>query len=253
MPKLMTRTTKVKTASIIMPALNEEGNIQGALNSAISAAEEHFENYEIIVVNDGSSDKTLDIVQVNIQYNKNIRVASHSSPRGFGASFDTGKKLATMTYCVLVQGDNPFTSETLSRFFSHVGKADIICGYWKNPEKRTKTRHLISTLYTGLLNTLLRLDLKYYNGLQLHRTDWLHDLEIKNIGFGFQAELLVAAIKDGKTYLEVPTAYVERPGGGVTKIFKLKNILSVLITIPRLWLMSRKRTSGNLKESGLSH
>jgi len=243
----------MKTISIIMPALNEEENIEGALDSVITAAEKHFDDYEIIVVNDGSTDKTVDIVHENIRRNKKIRVVSHSSPRGFGASFNTGRRHASMTYCVMVQGDNPFTSDTLFEFFSCVGKADIISGYWKNPGERTNTRRLLSTLYTKFLNALLRLDLKYYNGLQVHQTDWIKHVQIKSSGFGFQAEVLVAAINDGKSYLQVPTAYVERPGGGVTKIFKLKNILSVLRTISRLWLMPRKRGSGSQKELGLSH
>ena len=245
--------SKTKTISIIMPALNEEDNIEGALDSVVTVTERLFDDYEIIVVNDGSTDQTLDIVHESIRRNKKIRVLSHSSPRGFGASFDTGRGRAGMPYCVMVQGDNPFTCETLSEFFSHVGKADVICGYWKNPGERTKTRQLISTLYTKFLNALLRLDLKYYNGLQVHLTDWVKHVPIKSSGFGFQAEILVAAINDGKSYLQVPTAYVERPEGGVTKIFKLKNMLSVLRTISRLWLMRKKRASGNQKELGLSH
>jgi len=233
--------SKTKTISIIMPALNEEDNIGGALDSVITAAEKHFDDYEIIVVNDGSTDQTLDVVHESVRRNRKIRVVSHSSPRGFGASFDTGRGRACMTYCVMVQGDNPFTRDTLSELFSHVGQADIICGYWKNPGERTKTRQLISTLYNKFLNALLRLDLKYYNGLQVHLTDWVKHVPIKSSGFGFQAEVLVAAINDGKSYLQVPTAYVERPEGGVTKIFKLTNILSVLRTISRLWLMRKKK------------
>jgi len=247
------RISTMKTISIIMPALNEAENIEGTLDSVVTAAEKHFDDYEIIVVNDGSTDKTLDIVHESIRRNTKIRVVSHSSPSGFGTSFNTGRGHARMTYCVMVQGDNPFTSNTLSEFFSRVGEADIISGYWKNPEERTNTRRLLSTLYTNFLNALLHLDLKYYNGLQVHLTDWIKHVQIKSSGFGFQAEVLVAAINDGKSYLQVPTAYVERPGGGVTKIFKLRNILSVLRTVSHLWLMTRKRASETQKELGVSH
>ncbi len=85
--------------------------------------------------------------------------------------------------------------------------------------------------YTKLMNLIFRLNLKYYNGIQIHQTEWLKNLELKSSGFGFQAELLIKAIKDGRSYVEVPHIHIERPGGGKTKIFKLKNIISVIKTI----------------------
>ena len=234
--------TKAKSISIIMPALNEEGNIQGSIDLAVYAAEKHFDLYEIVVVNDGSTDNTLKIVEENMKHNDKIRVISHKTPEGFGASFNTGRKDAKMKYSVMVQGDNPFSKETLQNFFSHTAEAQIVFGYIANVDFRPWTRQVISSLYTKLLNFLLGFDLRYYNGPQIHETAWLRKLELENSGFGFQAEVLVRALKEGKNYIEVPVVCVERPGGGVTKSFKLKNICSVIRTIIRL--MKTKEVSG---------
>lgn len=225
---------KQSSISIIMPALDEEGNIQGSIDSAVYAARKHFDDYEIIVINDGSTDNTLGIVKENIARNNKIKVISHPKSQGFGASYDTGRKNAKMEYCVMVQGDNPFNRDTLQNFFSYATKANIVCGYIANPDFRPKSRQIISLLYTRLLNLIFKLNLKYYNGPQIHRTEWLRNLKLKSSGFGFQAEVLINAIKDGQDYIKVPIVYTERPGGGATKIFDLKNIFSVINTICRL-------------------
>lgn len=227
--------------SIVIPALNEEGNIQGSIDSVTSAAERHFDDYEIIVVNDGSTDRTLGIVHENMARNPRIRVISHEKPWGFGASYHDGRRHATKTFTVMVHGDNAFDEDTLGRFFSNAGKADVICGYIANPAARDWTRRAISFSYTTAMNILFCMNLKYFNGLQIHRTDWLQEADIKSDGFGFQAELLIKAIKDGRSYLQVPTIHTERPGGGETKVFKMKNVRSVTRTMAELFLWNINR------------
>ncbi|HDR68484.1 MAG TPA: hypothetical protein ENN61_05475 [Bacteroidaceae bacterium] len=71
----------------------------------------------------------------------------------------------------------------------------------------------------------------------------MKDIKLNSTGFGFQSELLIKAIREGKSYIEVPYIHVERPGGGATKIFKLKNIFSVLKTIIHLtfWKPQKKK------------
>ena len=227
--------------SVVIPALNEEGNIQGTIDSVTSAAERYFDEYEIIIVNDGSTDRTLDIIRENINQNPRIRVVSHERPWGFGASYHDGRRYASKTYTVMVHGDNAFDKGTLGGLFSNVGKADVLCGYIANPASRNWTRRAISLTYTTAMNILFCLRLKYFNGLQVHRTDWLKQANIRSEGFGFQAEQLIMAIKDGLSYLQVPTIHTERPGGGETKIFKMKNIGSVTCTVAALFLWNIKR------------
>jgi glycosyltransferase involved in cell wall biosynthesis len=239
-----TSGTGSRTISIIMPALNEEGNIENSIDTAISSAMSCFDDFEIIVVNDGSSDRTLEIVEKKAANNNKIRIISHPKPMGFGASFHTGRKNAKMKYSVMVQGDNPFNKETLKNFFSHTSKSQIVCGYIANVDFRPWTRQVISSLYTRMLNFLLGLNLRYYNGPQIYETAWLRKLDLENSGFGFQAEVLVTALREGKSYIEVPVVYAERLGGGTTKIFKPRNIISVIGTVLRLMRIKKVANSG---------
>ena len=227
-----------KSISVIIPAKNEEKNILGSINASIYAAGKNFNDYEIIVVDDGSTDNTLKIAQKNVKSNKKIRVICHPKSYGFGYSFNTGRKNAKKKFAVMVHGDDVFERENLSYFFSHAGQADMILGFIDNPESRSKTRQMISAVYTKLLNFLFRLNLKYYNGIQIHKTDWIKNLNLYSDGFGFMAEIVLKAIMEGRSYIEVPYKHRERPGGGVTKIFKIKNIKSVIQTIFYLCIWS---------------
>ena len=230
--------------SVVIPVFNEEGNIQGSIDSVTCAASVNFQDYEVIVVDDGSSDRTLEIVRANMEKNHRIRVISHEKPWGFGASYHDGRRYATKTYTVMVHGDNAFDKETLSSFFSNAGKADVICGYIANTAVRSQTRRTISFSYTCSLNILFCMHLKYFNGLQIHRTEWLRCTDAKSQGFGFQAELLIKAIKEGRSYIQIPTIHTERPGGGKTKIFEMKNIRSLTRTMVGLFLWNLGRALG---------
>lgn len=235
--------------SIVIPALNEEGNIQGSLDSAIRAAECTVGDYEIIVVNDGSTDRTPQIVQANAAKNSRIRMITHERPWGFGASYHDGRRTATKEFTVMVHGDNAFDDQTLSNLFAHIGEADVICGYIANPEARSWSRRAISFGYTSVMNVLFCMRLRYFNGLQIHRTSWLQKASAESSGFGFQAELLIKAIKEGLSYREVPTIHTERPGGGATKIFKVSNICSVGTTMTKLLCWNVKRVAAKRPKS----
>jgi hypothetical protein len=100
------------------------------------------------------------------------------------------------------------------------------------------------------MNFLFRLNLGYFNGIQVHKTEWLKNLKLNSVGFGFQSELLIKAIKEGKTYVEIPYVHVERPGGGATKVFKLKNIFSVIKTIFHLFFWGLKKKKKLKQEAG---
>ncbi|MBD3233291.1 MAG: glycosyltransferase [candidate division Zixibacteria bacterium] len=233
------RNQEQKTISVFIPALNEEDNIQGSLDAVVTAAEKCFDDYEVIVINDGSTDRTPEIVEENIKKNDKIKLYSHSTPRNIGNCFKTALKHAQMEYCTLVSGDDPCPPDTLINFFSHAGEADFVCGYWEDQGVREKHRQIISAFYTGLLNLILGYNLKYYNGLQLHPTAWARTIDIESAGFGFYAETIVRALAENKSYVEVPIKYQERPEGGATKVFKMKNVISVIKTILLLYRIKR--------------
>jgi hypothetical protein len=93
---------------------------------------------------------------------------------------------------------------------------------------------MISYCFTMLLNILFRLQLPYFNGTVLHRTDLLNTIHIKTNGFSYQAEAVIKLIKRGATYATVGVP-IDESRKQRTTAFKPKNIYRVANSVFTLW------------------
>ena len=119
----------------------------------------------------------------------------------------------------------------MREFFGHTGEADVIIGYTRDMLKsRTWARTGISKTFTLLVNLITWRHLIYYNGLQIHQAPVLKSLEIESRGYGFQAEVLVKALRKTRTYVEVAMDLIERVQGE-SKAFRMRNVVDVLKTL----------------------
>ncbi len=119
----------VKDLSVFFPCVNEEGNIQTTVQKAVTILEELKINYEIIVVNDGSSDKTGEVAQALAKKNKRIRVINHPKNLGYGEALKSGFYNAKYDTIVYTDGDGQFDFAQVSRFLEKLNTADLIIGY----------------------------------------------------------------------------------------------------------------------------
>jgi glycosyltransferase involved in cell wall biosynthesis len=153
---------------------------------------------------------------------------------GFGWTYRRGVEASSGDHIVMVHGDNAWGRDTLRGFFSHVGEADIIIGYTRDMwRSRTWMRAAISKSFTCAVNVITRRRLKYYDGLQIHQAPVLKSLGIESTGYGFQAEVLVKALRRTRTFIEVPMDLMEREHGD-SKAFRMKNAMDVLRTLKLL-------------------
>jgi glycosyltransferase involved in cell wall biosynthesis len=220
-----------RSLSIIIPAYCEAENILDTLENVTRALEPLQLIHEIIVIDDGSRDDTAALVTANLSRFANVRLLRNERNMGFGASYRRGVDAATLDHIVMVHGDNAWGHETLRELFSHVGEADIIIGYTRGMwRSRTWRRTLISKLFTLLVNIITQRRLTYYNGLQIHQAPVLKALHIESRGYGFQAEVLVKALRCTRTYREVGMDLTERKRGE-SKAFRLANIVDVARTL----------------------
>ncbi len=226
--------TGVRSLSIVIPAFNEQENIVSTLENVTSALDGLPIQPEIIVVDDGSRDATGDLVRQSAARFPAVRLLVNERNLGFGATYRRGVEAATRDYIVMVHGDNAWGAATLRQFFSRTGDADIIIGYTRDMwRSRPLGRTLLSKTFTLLVNVISGRRLTYYNGLQIHRADVLKSMTIQSSGYGFQPEVLLKALRGGRTYLEVPMDLIER-AHGESKAFRLRNAVDVLRTLKRL-------------------
>jgi dolichol-phosphate mannosyltransferase len=226
-----------RSLSIVVPAYCEAENILVTLENLARALDPLDLIHEIIVVDDGSTDGTGARVSAQQSRYPTLRLLINERNLGFGASYRRGVEAAAYEHIVMVHGDNAWGHETLREFFSHVGEADIIVGFTRDMwRSRTWSRTVISKTFTLIVNLITQHWLTYYNGLQIHRAQLLKQMRIESRGYGFQAEVLVKALRGGRTYAEVPMDLIER-SHGESQAFRVKNVADVCRTLTLLAML----------------
>jgi dolichol-phosphate mannosyltransferase len=224
-----------KTISLIVPALNEQAVVEKVVQGIVEQAARGFADYEVILVDDGSSDATGRIMDGFATANPKVRVLHNERNIGLGASFQRGLREARFQYVMLLCGDGGLPARSLPAIFDKIGTADLVIPYMVNLRAiKSTTRYLVSRTYTKLLNLLFGYRLRYYNGLPVYRRSLLNAISITSSGFGFQGEIVVKLLKSGCTYVEVGVDGAEE----TRRSFALRprNIVSVARTLLHLVL-----------------
>ena len=220
--------------SVFIPAYNEEANLEVTIHELETALHAQLDlSYEIIIVNDGSSDRTGAIADALAQADRRIRVVHNPKNLGLAQTFWVGARAASFEFIGWVPADNGFPAESLKRWLAPLGKADLIQIYLLNPEVRYLARRIISRTYARTMKLLFGIDLKYYTGIQIYRRELLLDLETHASSFAVLTEILVKLLTQGIKYIEVGVKMQERTGGA-SKAVTFQNISNVLITVIRL-------------------
>ncbi len=151
----------MKNLTIVIPALNEEKDIALTVNELLTIANEVLDNYEIILVDDFSQDKTGEIMDSFANRYPEISVIHHDSNRGVGQTFREGIENGKYDYLTIIPGDHAYNIEGLKRVFMVVDSADLIVSYRTNQRKsRTLSRVVISKIVRMFMSVLFRLPYK---------------------------------------------------------------------------------------------
>lgn len=213
--------------SIVIPAYNEENNIRETVKDVYGELNKRFRDYEIILVDDGSTDGTPRVCRELKKKIKKLRIYSHITNLGFGATFKDGIRLARKSYIGGFPGDGDMSIKSLSDMISIMDKYDMVSGVMENPYNRNIFRRILSLLYVRVINFLLGLNLKYYNGYFVCRTSNIKKIELKSTGFDIFAEIKVKFLKGGASVKEIPFIHIGRRTGG-SKALSIKSIMQTL-------------------------
>jgi len=214
-------------------ALNEERLVDGFVREAHQQAGRILRDYEFILIDDGSTDRTGEIMDELAGSLPNTSVIHNPTNIGLGSSYMRGVQSARCDYYMLLCGDGGLPAESLPAIIEKVGTADMVLPYMTNLKAlKSRGRYIISRSYTFLLNRLFGLDIRYYNGLPVHRTELVRGLGTISDGFGYQAEIIIKLTRAGFTYTQVAVLGAERSGG--SRALRTRNIASVTRMITAL-------------------
>ena len=219
-----------KSLSVVIPALNEQENLPQALTDVVLALKGLVDDYEIIVIDDGSTDRTASIALEKGRQDPRFKCISNDRNRGYGYSFQRGVKAAQKEYISVYSGDNELHWESFRDLVQNMGRADVVSQYASNPHDRPWFRRLLSRTFTMMMNALFGMHLRYFNGCFICRRDILEALTIRSQGLTAHAECLVKLIKQGHSYLEIPFIHVPRHAGRSTAL-SFKSIKATMAAV----------------------
>jgi len=224
----------VRRVSVFLPAFNEVKNLEGAVLDIVWAAEGVLAEYEILVVNDGSTDGTRELAERLAHENPRVRALHQPRNMGIAAAYERALDEAKLDHFSFLAGDGEIARESVRNILAAVGRADIVAPYHQNPRARQLHRRLLTWGSTNLVNVLFGLRMRYYQGPCIYPVALARALPKTEGGFYFLTQMLIHALHAGYSCVEVGLTHVERTAGR-SKAVSLTNILKALRAIARVW------------------
>ena len=227
--------------SIVFPMYNEEDNIRAAVEAAARVLEPLTGgNYEIIIVNDASTDRTGEMAEELAAADARIRPVHHQTNRTLGGAIRTGLTHSRGELVLYTDADLPCDLAYLNDAIPFLDQADVVIGYRTHCHEGFK-RWLYSKVYNLLTRWLLGLRVRDVNfAFKLFKREVVEAMELHAEGSFIDAEMLSEAQRHGFRIAEIPVVYQVRQAGQSTLARP-----QVIIRIFREMYHYRRRRSTN--------
>lgn len=229
----------INSLSVFFPTYNEEGNIINTVLKTRNKLLKTFDKWEIIIVNDGSVDRTPKIAKELEKKDKRIRVISHEINRGYGASLKTGFYNAKYPWVCFTDSDGQFDFDEIDSFVKTQKEtdADMVIGYYRD-RKVSTFKKITSKMWEYLVYFMFGLKVKDIDcGFKLISKkviDALPDLESERGAF-ISSEFLIKAKKKKFKIVEIPVTHLPRlEGKGTGRDIKV--IINSFRDLFKLWI-----------------
>ncbi|HEV3096306.1 MAG TPA: glycosyltransferase family 2 protein [Candidatus Dormibacteraeota bacterium] len=212
----MTPVAPAVEISAVMPAYNEEANLEQSVGRMASALQAVARGFEIIVVDDGSQDGTAAVLERLKAVHPNLRVIRHAANRGYGAALRSGFEASRFGWIFLMDADNQFDPAEVELLLARAADADIVAGYRKHrrdPLLRRLNAWAFFTLVRLLFGKLVR-DVNC--AFRLTRRDLIARMALHSEGALINTEMLVLARQLDARVVEVPVHHYPRRAGKQT-------------------------------------
>lgn len=208
-----TQAKKLSGISAFFPAHNEERNIEPLTARLKEVLPGVCERYEIIVVDDGSTDATGRIADAMAAADPAVRVIHHERNRGYGAAVKSGVAACRLDYVFLTDGDNQFDVGEITRLLPYVPDYDIVAGYRLNRAEGA-VRRLNAWAWNRLVGILFGLELHDVDcAFKLFKREIFGTIEAEAQGAMISTEILAKAKRQGRRIVEVGVHHYPRLHG----------------------------------------
>ena len=222
--------------SVFFPAFNDEATIGTLVRNALEVLPTVTQDYEVIVVNDGSTDATSKVLDDLVQDLPNVRIIHHATNRGYGGALRSGFKNARKDLVFYTDGDGQYDVRELPNLYALLtSEVDIVNGY-KIKRADTKYRQVIGAVYHKLAQTLFRLPVRDVDcDFRLIRQRAIELVELTTSSGVICVELVFKLHRAGCVFAETPVHHYPRRHGR-SQFFTPKRIARSAFDLLSLWI-----------------
>jgi len=232
---------KLKSLSVFFPVYNEEANLEILVEQALRIIPSLASRYELLIINDGSTDDSLKIANKLASKYEQVRVFSHETNKGYGEVLKTGIKNSQYEWIFWTDSDLQFDLSELANFVKETDNYKIILGYRKKRAEGFR-RHLNASLFGIYIDLLFRIHVKDIDcAFKLIQADLLKNLELTSGSAFTSAEILYRLKKKKLKFKEIavnhyPRIYGQATGANLKVIIKacyeaLRTYLQIKFTL----------------------
>lgn len=228
-----------QTWSIIIFAFNEEKSIAGVIDSAknILSLLSPSTN-QLIIVDDGSTDQTTEIIKSKMEQYPNLVVEFHSENKGIGEALLSGYKLSNMTNVCAVPADGQFNMDELIPF-ANVPEQSIISFYRLKKTRYNWYRKFLSYCNRILNRHILKIRIRDVNWIKVYKTEFFNEIKPVLTSSLVESEICAKMLRNNYKIIEVPSEYHPR-AGGESKGSSLQIVIKAIRETIKLYFVLRK-------------
>ena len=230
--------SKLPEISHFFPTYNEEGNISKVVQDAAKVLPKVARKWEIIIVNDGSTDKTEAIAKKLAANDKHIRLITHKENKGYGGALKTGYENAKYSWVSFADSDGQFDFSEIANLIKETDSADLVLGYRLKRADSAK-RVILTWGWKTLARVLLGLSVRDYScGFKLIKKEVYQGIQpLVGEEKVTQIEMLVKARRKGYKFAEVGVHHYPRTSGKQTGANFMVFAKSVLGLFKLWWIL----------------
>ena len=230
---------KYPSITIAIPAYNEEENIEWVVRDALSTLPKYFGDFEVIVVDDGSMDRTVSIADKLANQYKTVQVI-HQTNGGYGKAMLVGIKAAKKEYIAYLPADGQFLVEDMRHCFEIMDDNDLVLGYRGGRRDYSIGRLFLSYGYLLLLIALFGIRYMDVGWVNIWKTDKVQGLKLRGTrGIFILTEIVVKFQRRKYDISEGPSYYRPR-NSGKAKNARFMVVWDTFWSAVRLWWNIRR-------------